>query len=420
MAHINHIRNIDHRSKMAVGDAIQGHDYSFAAFCGTAYQRNILAVNAISHFCGNMGVILLHNNPHLVNELTEIYSLRPELAQDSAFQMPLANNIDSSGKLNTFYDPLYGLTDTEVLDVLSPMSSDSRLLPETQLLRSILTDYLSIIEFQYRKNSNAFGDYPFNLDLLLDLTRMPYSVLNEQVLKYLPANLRSDISSRLSADGAQQKAFNSVLAFSQSMKSTLWHETGFANHTRTSIISTVRRRQLISIYIPESRADVMDYLYHELQHLSKLQIPFLLVESGLSLGQTRLKQLFLSEHSTLPYYTGIIAEDTSSVVSSNNYEKDLSSLFSQTQEMFVFSCSSTLAAKPFSDGIGSYYRNVTDYHDDRHRQPFHIFTSHGHGNVQHEVNQQIINPEELTNLGTGCLLYGKNHQIPILVDNMIL
>ena len=421
MAHINHIRTLDHISRMNLSDTISYGNNSFAAFCGSNYQRNQLALNTIAKYCGNIGIVLLHNNPQFELLLGNMYSLAPSLADNRSFQMFLANRVNEYGRLDSFYDALYGLSDTEVLDVIAPLPSDNRFVSEVQNLRSILNDYLTIIEIQFNSNRAPFGLFPFNLDLLLDLTKMPYSQLKEQVLNYLPANITSEISSRLSADKAQQKAYNAVLTFSQIMKSSLWTNRGFGNHTKISIISAIQNKQLISIYLPESRQDILDYIYLELQHLNKAQVPYLVVNVGINLNNSpKLKNIFLAEHSTLPYYTGIISEDTSNIISSENADTELAALFSQTQEMYIFACSSVLAAQPFSDGIGSYFRQVTEHHYDLHRQPFHIFSAHGHGDVQREINQRVINPEELVNLGGGCLLYGKNHPIPILVDSFNL
>ena len=422
MAHINHIRTIDHQSRMSLQDTLYQGYYSFGVFCGSNYRREQIALNTISNFCGNMGIVLLHNSPQFEFLLGNIYSIRPSLSGTKDFNMLLANRVNETGNIDTYYDPLYGLTETEILDVIVPVSSDARFVSEFQFLRSVITDYLSIIRQLYKSQPTTFGDYAFNLDILLELTKMPYSVLKEQILNHFPEDIVFDISSRLSADKAQQSAYRAVLTFSQSMESaTLWKKHNFKEHTRLSIISAIKNKQLISLYIPETRNDVMDYLYAELQHLNKLQTPYLLVESGLNLSSNiKLKHLFLSEHNTLPYYTGIIAEDTSSIISAENSEYELASLFAQTQEMYILACSSALAAKPFSDGIGNYFRRVTERHSELHRQPFHIFGSHGHGDVQHEINQRIIDPEELVNLSNGCLLYGKNHPIPILVDNFIL
>ena len=79
-----------------------------------------------------------------------------------------------------------------------------------------------------------------------------------------------------------------------------------------------------------------------------------------------------------------------------------------------------ISSTTFSDGIGNYYRRVEDQHNDTRREPFHIFSSHGQGNVQREITQRIVDPEELTGMTNGCLLYGKNYPIPVLVDNFIL
>ena len=204
MAHINHIRTLDHISRMNLSDTISYGNNSFAAFCGSNYQRNQLALNTIAKYCGNIGIVLLHNNPQFELLLGNMYSLAPSLADNRSFQMFLANRVNEYGRLDSFYDALYGLSDTEVLDVIAPLPSDNRFVSEVQNLRSILNDYLTIIEIQFNSNRAPFGLFPFNLDLLLDLTKMPYSQLKEQVLNYLPANITSEISSRLSADKAQQ------------------------------------------------------------------------------------------------------------------------------------------------------------------------------------------------------------------------
>ena len=120
------------------------------------------------------------------------------------------------------------------------------------------------------------------------------------------------------------------------------------------------------------------------------------------------------------YATGILAEDLSSAVQTDASDRTQAALFGQLQELFVFACSSTLAAAPSSAGIGQYYRQVTERHMDKHREPFRIFSSHGHGMAQREVQQAVVNPEELTRLGDGCLLYGKNHPIPILIQHFTL
>ena len=419
MAHINHIRWIRRVPKMSAKEAYIDPHQSFGLFCGHSFQRDRLLLQLLSNYCGKTGIVFLHNNPRIERQLGNIYSLNPSLANIPGFKMILSSRTDDSHLMQSYYDPLYGLRQNEVLDVLAPLNHDGqyRMTSEVQSLRSILTDYLSIITWQFSKDPRIFGEYPFSLELLLELTEMSFAALQDKVLRFLPEKLSIPLTSRLSASGAQQTAYAAVNSFAQSVNGILWTPRGFRNHTKTSMIPAVLRRQMISINIPSGQTDVLDYLCCELQHLVNAGIPFLLVEYGINLNSSpRLKDLFLSEHTSAPYSTGIVAEDTSGITASD-HSAELAALFGQTQEMFVFSCSSTIAARPFSDGIGSYHRQVTDHHTDRHRQPFHIFTASVRGDVQHETSQRIIDPEELTTLGTGCLLYGRNHPVPVLVNN---
>ncbi len=417
MAHINHIRSITSISRMSAKDAFVNTNQSFGIFCGVPYQRDQLLLNLLSNYCGKVGIILLHNNLSFEGQLGNIYTLNPSL-NNTNFKMILANQTKTIGAITSYYDPLYGLNDNEILNVVVP-SSNYGIDSSVQQLRSILSDYLSIIKYQFSTKNNIFGDYPYSLDLLLELTRMPFDVLRNEVLIYLPNDIKQSVTSRLSASGMQQMAYNAVNSFAHSISGILWTSRGFRNHTKVSTISTVANRQLISINIPGTRPDVLDYIFYEIQHLAESNVPFLLVEYGININQSaKLKNIFLSEHTSSAYSTGIVSENTSSVISPDN-PNELADLFGQIQEMFVFSCASIISAQPFSDGIGNYFRQVTEHHIDRHRQPFHIFSGHGNGDVQREVTQKTINPEELTNLGTGCLLYGKNHPIPVLIDNFI-
>lgn len=417
MDHINHIRSINNIPKMSARDAFVSTNQSFGIFCGIPFQRDQLLLNLLSSYCNKIGIVLLHNNLSFENQLGKIYTLNPSLGNTN-FKMILANQTMALQSITSYYDPLYGLNDNEILNVIVP-STNYGIDSSIQQLRSILSDYLSIIKYQFSKRNDIWGNYPYSLDLLLELTSMPFDVLRNEVLTYLPNDIKQSITSRLSASGMQQMVYNAVNSFAHSISGILWTSRSFQNHTKTSIISTVANKQLLSINIPGTRPDVLDYIFYEIQHLVESNIPFLLVEYGININQSaKLKSLFLSDHSSSFYSTGIVSENTSSVISPDN-PNELTDLFGQIQEMFVFSCASTISAQPFSDGIGNYFRQVTEHHVDRHRQPFRIFSGHGDGDVQRETSQKIITPEELTNLSTGCLLYGKNHPIPTLISNFI-
>lgn len=427
MAHINHYRQVNNIQRLSIHEAIspRSTNDSFGAFGGYKNQRDIIGLYEISRNIGSKGIALIHNDPNFESRLSELYTINPAVFQRRAtLQMYLAN---SNGSQNSFYDPLYGLSSSDVLDVIAPIPHDSRTLSEVQSVRSALADYLEIISYQFKKNNNAFGNYPYNLDLLYEITSMSFTELNRNILAYLPTQQFDNLTRRLSAPEAQQRAFNAVRSFSLALEKCLWKYKGFSKHSKLSIIDTVLSRNLISIYVPGSRKETLDYLAAEFKALNDRNIPYLLVTSNITIGESpEFQKLFLNEHSALPYSTGILSEDISSIIgtgsTANNSVSNntaLSSFFTQTQEIFVFSCSSTLAATPFSDGIGNYYRQVSEQHNEIHREPFHIFSSHGYGSAQREVQQAIINPEELTSLGDGCLIYGSNHAIPILANHFI-
>lgn len=422
MAHINHYRKVNNIQRLSIHEAIspRSSNDSFGAFGGYKNQRDLIGLYEISRNIGSKGIVLIHNDPNFESRLSELYTINPSIRQRRvAPQMYLAN---SNGSQNSFYDPLYGLSSSDVLDVIAPIPQDSHTLSEVQSVRSALADYLEIISYQFRKNNNTFGKYPYNLDLLYEITSMSFTELNRNILAYLPAQQFDNLTRRLSAPEAQQRAFNAVRSFSLSLEKCLWKYKGFSKHSKLSIIDTVLSRNLISIYVPGSRKETLDYLAAEFKALNDRNISYLLITSNIAIGESpEFQKLFLNEHSALPYSTGILSEDISSIISSGSTTNNtaLSSFFSQTQDIFVFSCSSTLAAAPFSDGIGNYYRQVSEQHNETHREPFHIFSSHGYGSAQREIQQAIINPEELTSLGDGCLIYGSNHEIPILAKHFI-
>lgn len=425
MAHINHYRQVNNIQHLSIHEAIspRSSNDSFGVFGGNKNQRDLIGLHEISRNIGSKGIVLIHNDPDFELRLSQLYTINPAIRQrNSVPRMFLAN---SHGSQNSFYDPLYGLSSSDVLDVIAPIPPGSHTFSEVQSVRSILADYLEIISYQFSRNNTAFGNYPYNLDLLYELTKMSFSELNRNIIAYLPVRQFENLARRLSAPDAQQKAFNAVRSFSVALEKCLWKYKGFSKHSKLSIIDTVLSRNLISIYVPGSRKETLDYIASEFKALNDKNTPYLLITSNITISESpEFQKLFLNEHSALPYSTGILSEDISSIINNGSSMNGntsnhtiLSSFFSQTQELFVFSCSSTLAAAPFSNGIGNYYRQVSEQHNETHREPFHIFSSHGYGASQREIQQAIITPEELTSLGDGCLIYGSNHAIPILVDH---
>lgn len=415
--HINHTRRLHQQRIMNITEAIPQDqtDISFGAFAGEEFQRYAVGHHEIARAFGRRGIVLVHNDPNFEASIGNVYTLA---VSGNRNQIYLAN---PNGSYNSCYDPLYGLRAGDVLDAIVPVPANSYVINDIQSLRSALNDYLHIMQWQFEKNSAPFGAYPYNLDLLIQLVSMPFPELERNVLAFLPSSLASMISTRLSAQDIQQRVYNAVHSFAQKLSLSLWKRRDASSHSRLSIISSVMNRDMISIYVPSSRSEILDYLSVELKALNDQNVPYLLVTSGISIHNSdSFSRLFLDDHLHVNYTTGILAEDLSTVIGDDSPSSKLASVFTQIQEMFVFECASTISASPFSEGIGQYYRRLQETSTSTQHAPFHFFASHGYATNQHEVQQAVINPEELINLGAGCLLYGKNYSVPVLVSYFTL
>ena len=124
MAHIHHFRTLQQVQRLSLQEvrSPQHTVANFAAFCGARRQREAVGLHEMERCCGKRGVVLIHNDPQLEGRLGRIYDRNPLLRRLPAqFQMYLAN---PNGAANAFYDPLYGLSASYVLDILCPVSDD--------------------------------------------------------------------------------------------------------------------------------------------------------------------------------------------------------------------------------------------------------------------------------------------------------
>ena len=272
------------------------------------------------------------------------------------------------------------------------------------------------------KKAEALGDVPIGCVIVYEgkVIARGYNrrMADRTVLAHLPPPLRTRLRASLSAPGVQQQVCDALSAFAVRAGGPLWVRRSARDHTGLSIVSAVCRRDLISIRVPGSRTEVLDYLDAELQLLARRQIPFLVVACGLTLAGSTLRERFLGQHGALPYATGLLAETVSSVLGDRNEGMDR--LLDQHQTVLVFSCSSRESAEPFSAAFGTYFRQVRESHSDRRREPFHIFSSHGTGASLRETAERNIRAEELLGLGEGALLCGRAADPPVLIRHLSL
>ena len=418
MAHINYNRNVLYARQQRLENLLPWENLgaSFAVLCGNSEQRRAAGLQGIRRCCGHKGIVVLQNDPLLAGAVSRLRNEMPELAERCPWFRTYS--VNPAGSQERYYDPLYGLSFSAVLDAIAPTDGSGYNLTSVLPLHNYLTGYLKIMEGEFRRDPTPFGRYPFSLDLLLQLTQMSPYQLKQKVLRYLPQTDRAQITALLSADGAQQQAFAAVQAFATEMEDSLWTFRGFGGHTRVSIVEAVRQRCVISVTIPSSRPSVLRYIYQELKTLKEAQDDFLLVVSGVPLANSpELRHLFIDPHEAADYSTGVLASDLSHVIMD---QSEVAPFLAEHHEVLIFSCASSQQAAPFSDALGTYQRMVMEEHTDRRRQPFHIFSDHGYGTGVREVTEHNINVQELLSLNEGAVLCGSLYIAPIIIHRVIL
>lgn len=413
MAHINRQRQIQLLNRYSLNELMPTNQLpsNFAVFCGSTRQRSTIGLYAIQQCVGRIGVVFIHDDPALAERLNTIQ----RSGTSTALHYP--NRIITPGNLH--YDPLYGLNESTILDIIVPQNPDGFTTPVVDGIRARLADYLSIMRYRYNMSPDAFGNYPYNLDMLVQLTQMSYTQLKDTVFIYLPEHMRTQLEARLSADNVQQSVRDAVQKFQKHMEHYLWTPRNGLSHTRISIYESVVHRHIISIYVPNSAPEILDYIDHELQALTETQTPYFLMGSGINLLKNeRIKTRFLGEHTQLNYRTGILSGSPTNVLSSGI--SDFGNLTSQYQNVIVLECSGTAEAELFSQASGTYYRRVISVHQDRNRQPLHILPSNSRGRAVTEQEERRIRPNELTSLDRGALIFSKNRHQPMLINHFNL
>ena len=404
MAHITRTRQVDLVRRSSAGELLPPdlELNNFAVFCGSASMRTELAANAIARYAGRVGIVVLLNNAGTMVDYLEQIPVRLNRPQ-----------LQVMADRQKRYDPLYGMSADVIVNLLAPKDPLNPLQQGVNALRSALLAYLRIMDYQFSQGRGPFGDHPYNLNLLMQLTAMDYDQLERRVLRHMPQHIAGPIISQLNAAGMQQEVYSCVDSFASTMQEYLWQQADFQDHTRRSMIDAVTRGQIICLRVPHSHAPLLNYIDAELQVLSNRNIPFLLVNCGVDISaHPAMQSWFLDAHRDRGYYTAIVADSISHVTLDADQR---SKLFSQYRQVFVFQCFSDEQAEPFCAQFGQYYREERERHVDQHRQPFHLFPSHQVGVTHRQVEEMNIRPNELRQLGNGLLLCGNAYQRPCLI-----
>jgi hypothetical protein len=403
MAHITVTRQVDLIRRSNYQDLLPPdlELNNFAVFGGQPQMRMDLAAHALSRYAGRVGIVVIHNSSTFVNGLRQLPARlgNPRLMVQT-----------DQGRR---YDPLYGMSANAIVDLLVPKDPMNPMQQGMNMLRSGILAYLRIMEYQFAQGGCPFGEYPYNLNLLLQLTEKPYDNLKRSVLRHMPQDAAEAIAAVLSMEGRQQEVYSCVSSFASTMSEYLWQSGDFREHTCVSIIDAVTKGQIFCLRVPHSHGPLLDYLDAELQVLVNRNIPFLLVNCGVDIsGHPVMQSWFLDAHMGRNYYAAVVAGSVANITLD---EKQRGKLLSAYQQIFVLRCTTAEQAEFFCSQFGQYYRLQAERHQDRSRAPFHLFATHQAGVVHHQVEEWNIRPNELTELGDGLLLFGSVYSRPILI-----
>ena len=412
MAHINYTRQVETANRMPLSHLLPSNKTSgnFAVFCGSHNLRSNVAMQFLRQYVGKIGIIFIHNSPTIASDLQQ-------LSRDN----PNVHLYYTSSQLHS-YDPLYGLSKERVIDAILPHQPNQLNYQTIITLRDRLRDYLDIIEYQYNQDNHIFGDFPYNLDILYQLIQMPYSVLEREVLDFLPTYMCAQKKTNLSAPSVQLDLGAAVRNFAAMAQVHLWTPTNAVQHTRLSITSAVKSRSIISIHVHNSNAQLLDYISLELDELDSLETPYLLVECGLDLASPnsshKMASRFFNEHSTTNYRTGIITESPITVKAHDS--DNIGNIFSSYREIVILSCTDTSAADLFTNEMNTYIRRAQTTDSNKSRRAFTILPTLTKGKQIHEVEEKNIRSDELARLGNGAIICGLNHSVPLIINNLIV
>ena len=403
--HINYVRRVDVRRRLNLSTFMRTNDRtgSFAVFGGSPEERQTAALRGIARGCGEMGVVILHNDTGLEERLGELYSYKP-----SGYTVFSANPNGSRD-----YDPLYGMQKADVLDSIVPFDAAGAAAPGLAMARSGLSDYLRIMEYFHSTGAEGFGQYPYNLDLLLSLVSMSYMDLESRVISCMPEHDQYELKHRMSAAGVQQAVWNMVENYAIRMEAYLWtRRADWQQHTRCSIASAVMEGNVISVRVPESNPDLLRCCAAEVDSLIRRSVPLLVVCCGLRVaGNPVLENIFFNAHNN--WITGLVAPTLNAAAGTDR----LGDILRLNQQVVVFPCASTEEAEAFSAALGSYYRLIHPRTRGRNRRFPWILPEFTRQVGYQETEVRNVRPEEL--MRGYVLLTGEDTEVPILVRHLV-
>lgn len=365
-------------------------DTNTAVFGGTDTQRNIVVEQGIIRCFGRVGIVIIHNNSRLENDLQNFQVLFPEeVSASSNTPVCFVNS------RNLCYEPFYGMSYNRAVEAIYPeLSKESPMYMQQHLCSVALKAYMDILHYK---------NIPVDLDNLLYLCNLDLRELERRECANLPENVSGDILAVLTQENITRQVKADVNYFATQMEGRLWEKR--QKPSDVSMIEAVKHKAMISIRIPSNNIAVLDYLASELDCLLECGAPCLLVTDSVILGQSRLKNTLMNQSDAL---RTILAGSSIQELFDGAQEEGENAMH-RAAKIILFQCANAVAAKQYSDLIGEYLRQFVSVSNHKNKGAFDIFSGRGKGKNIEEQLYARIKPEELVKLGEGAVLINQRN-----------
>ena len=205
----------------------QNYEESYGVFGGNEDQRNLIVEQGIARAFGKMGIIVLHNNDSLENDLKHILNCYPDLERYYANTPMAFVNYEHRD-----YMPLLGMDENRAVEVIYPqVTSQSPMYLQQHIYASALRSYLRLLRY---------CKVPITISNLQKICRIDLN--NFQMPDGIPEVEAKEILANLSQDQVMNQVRADVDGFASQLRSRIW---GGQENTGVSILTAIQNKALM-------------------------------------------------------------------------------------------------------------------------------------------------------------------------------
>ncbi len=357
-------------------------------FGGKNDMRTNVILQAIHNCYGKMGIVVIHYDDELIQKMNSIHDFFPDLDTGNVMQCSVSRD-------NPVYEPLYGIPEERVVEVIYPqVSRDNPSYLQLHVCSEALRAYLKIIKY---------NDLSIDIDILSYLCNLDLNELEEcSEMQKVPESERTHILTKLMQhDNIYLQVRADINAFAGHLEGRIWHKKSEEEDTMdVSMISAVKQKNILTIKVPFNN-HVADYLGSEIQTIIDEEINFLLVIDSVYVGPSLLNTEVL-KMPELPFSTVIACDNLRGIYGDN--ESDIENALAKLDVIHVMQCTNNISAQPFTSVTGQYLRRFESTHSGSHREALHLLGGVDNSTDTHEELFDRIRPEEFAALGSGAVL----------------